>query len=190
MTSVGRIEFRELQRSDFPTVAAWFEQPHIERWWNESSDLDDIEAKYGPRVDGNDSTSMWVIEIDGNPAGLAQHYRHEDYPDHDEAVGVENAVGIDYLLAEDFAGHGFGPLMLAAFARLALDRTPGADHCVAAPAQANRPSWTALERACFQRRGACQPPDEPIAWMYVLSRRSMGSYARPRPDGTQLSPPA
>lgn len=177
MTNIGRVGFRQLQRSDFPRLAVWFEQPHIARWWNESSDLDDIEAKYGPRVDGNDSTSMWIIEIDGNPAGLAQHYRHEDYPDHDEAVGVANAVGIDYLLAKDFAGRGLGPPMLAAFARLTLDRTPGADHCVAAPAQANRPSWTALERAGFQRLGACQPPDEPIAWMYVLDR-------------TQLSPPA
>jgi aminoglycoside 6'-N-acetyltransferase len=177
MTKLGRVEFRPLQRSDFPTVAVWFEQPHIARWWNDSSDLDDIEAKYGPRVDGNDLTSMWIVEIDGEPAGLAQHYHHEDYPDHNEAVGVENAVGIDYLLAEDFAGRGLGPLMLAAFARLALDRTPSADHCVAAPAQANRPSWTALERAGFQRLGPCQPPDEPIAWMYVLDR-------------SQLPPPA
>ena len=177
MTKVGRVEFRQLQRSDFSTVAAWFEQPHIERWWNESSDLDDIERKYGPRVDGSDSTSMWIIEIDGDPAGLAEHYRHGDHRDHDEAVGVDNAVGIDYLLAEDFAGRGLGPLMLAAFARLAFGRTPGAEHCVATPAQDNRPSWTALERAGFERRGACQPPDEPIAWVYVLDR-------------TQLSPPA
>jgi aminoglycoside 6'-N-acetyltransferase len=177
MKNVGRVEFRQLQRSDFPAVAAWFEQPHIERWWNESSDLDHIEAKYGPRVDGNDSTSMWIVEIDGIPAGLAQHYRHEDYPDHDEAVGVESAVGIDYLLAEDFTGRGLGPHVLAAFARLALDRTTGSHHCVAAPAQANRSSWRALERAGFQRLGACQPPDEPIAWMYVIDR-------------AQLSPPA
>jgi aminoglycoside 6'-N-acetyltransferase len=170
MTNAGHVEFRPLDRSDFPTVAAWFEQPHIERWWHASSDLADIEGKYGPRVDGNDSTSMWIIEVDGSSAGLAQHYRHEDHPDHDEAVGIENAVGIDYLLAEEFAGRGLGPLVLAAFARFALDRTPSADCCVATPAQANRPSWAALERAGFQRRGPCQPPDEPIAWVYVLDR--------------------
>ncbi|MFP5321085.1 MAG: GNAT family N-acetyltransferase [Acidimicrobiia bacterium] len=172
MTDLGRISFRPLQRSDFPAVAAWFEQPHIARWWHESSDLDDIEAKYGPRVDGGDPTRMWIVEIDWEAAGLAQHYRHEDYPDHDEAVGVEHAVGIDYLLAEEFVGRGLGPVVLGDFARLALDGTPGAERCVATPAQANRASWTALERAGFRRRGACRPPDEPIAWMYVLDRAS------------------
>lgn len=174
---VGRIGFRPLQRSDFSTLAVWFEQPHIARWWNESSDLGAIEAKYGPRVDDNDLTSMWVVEIDGHPAGLAQHYRHEDYPDHDEALGIVNAVGIDYLLAEDFAGRGLGPHVLLAFARLALDRTPDVDCCVAAPAQANRPSWIALERAGFERRGPCQPPDEPVAWIYVLGRTQLAGPA-------------
>ncbi len=40
------------------------------------------------------------------------------------------------------------------------------------PAQANRPSWTALQRAGFSRHGPCQPPDEPPAWAYVLRRPS------------------
>ncbi len=113
---------------------------------------------------------MWIVEIDSRPAGLAQHYRHDDYPEHDAAVGIPDAVGIDYLLGEDFAGRGLAPPVLAALARFVLELTPDACCCVATPAQENRPSWVALDRAGFRRHGPCQPPDEPLAWAYVWER--------------------
>lgn len=159
-----RISFRLLDRRDFAVVSRWFAEPHVARWWNEDSSLEHIEAKYGPRVNGLARTSMWIIEIDGRSAGLAQHYKHEDYyPDHDAAVGIPDAVGIDYLLAADFAGRGLGPRALAALARFVLGLTPDARSCVATPAQQNRPSWVALERAGLRRHGSCEPPEEPLA---------------------------
>jgi aminoglycoside 6'-N-acetyltransferase len=159
--------FRPLRRDDFPLVAQWLAEPDVARWWNADASLDGIEAKYGPRVDGRDRTSMWVIQIGGRPAGLAQHYRHRDYPEHDAAVGIPDAVGIDYLLGADFAGRGAGPVVLAELASFVVALSPGARCCVATPAQTNRPSCVALERAGFLRHGPCQPPDEPPAWAYV-----------------------
>jgi len=170
LTPTHRISFRPLGRRDFTLVSRWFQEPHVARWWNQDSSLEHIEAKYGPRVDGADQTSMWIIEIDGRPAGLAQHYEHEDYPEHDTAVGIPDAVGIDYLLGAEHAGRGLGPAVLDAFADLVLVLTPGARCCIATPAQENRPSRVALERAGFQRRGPCQPPGEPPAWTYVRQR--------------------
>lgn len=170
ISSNESISFRPLDRSDFALVARWFTEPQVARWWSEDSSLEHLEAKYGPRVDGRDHTSMWIIEVDGEPAGLAQHYRHEHYPDHDAAVGIPDAVGIDYLLSEDHAGRGHGPGMLATLARLALDAVSEARCCVASPAQDNRPSWTALERAGFHRHGPCHPPGDPPCWAYVLER--------------------
>jgi aminoglycoside 6'-N-acetyltransferase len=113
---------------------------------------------------------MWIVEIEGVPCGLLQHYRHADHPDHDAAVGVDDAVGIDFLLAEEVTGRGVGPKVLSAFADLVLEVTPAASCCVATPAQANRRSWMALEKAGFVRRGTCQPPDEPPAFAYVRAR--------------------
>jgi aminoglycoside 6'-N-acetyltransferase len=165
-----RFRFRPLERSDFVLVSRWFAEPHVARWWNEPGSLDHVESKYGPRVDGGDRTSMWIIEVDGRACGLAQHYRHEDYPDHDRAVGVPAAVGIDYLLAGSHAGRGLGPGVLAALARFVLELAPDARSCVATPAQENRPSWVALERAGFRRHGPCHPPGEPPAWTYVWPR--------------------
>lgn len=172
MPDSPQVSFRALGRDDYGLLARWFAEPHVARWWNEDSALEHIEAKYGPRVDRTDHTTMWIIEIDGRPAGLAQHYEHADYPRHDTAVGVPDAVGIDYLLGEDHAGRGLGPRVLAALARFVLDLEPRARCCVATPAQQNRASWLALERAGFRRHGPCQPPGEPPAWTYVWPRRT------------------
>lgn len=165
------VNFRSLTRVDYPLLARWFSEPDVSRWWNERPSFDTIEEKYGPRVDGEDRTTMWVVEIDGAPAGLMQHYRHEDYPEHDVAVGIADAVGIDFLLSDEFAGRGLGPEVLSRFSDLVLELTSEASCCVATPAQENQRSWRALEKAGFERRGPCQPPDEPPAWVYVRPRR-------------------
>jgi aminoglycoside 6'-N-acetyltransferase len=160
--------FRPLVRADFPSLQRWFAQPHVAKWWNADPALAAVEAKYGPRVDGDDSaTSMSIVEIDGVPSGLLQHYRHADHPDHDAAVGIDNAVGIDFLLSEEVSGRGVGPQVLSAFAVLVLDAAPAGACCVATPAQENRRSWRALEKAGFVRHGSCQPPDEPLAFAYI-----------------------
>ncbi len=167
------IGFRPLRRSDFDSLARWFAEPHVARWWNADPTLEAIEAKYGPRVDGVDAaTTMWVVEIEGEPAGLVQHYRHADHPEHEAAVGIELAVGIDFLLSAAFVGRGLGPQVLSRFADLALELVPDARWCVATPAQANTRSWLALEKAGYERRGTCRPPDEPPAFAYARARTS------------------
>jgi aminoglycoside 6'-N-acetyltransferase len=114
---------------------------------------------------------MWVIEVDGEPAGLAQSYRNSDYPETDAAIGIANAVGIDYLLSAQYVGRGIGGVALRRLAELVFRLYPDATWCVATPAQENEPSWRALERAGFERVGTCQPPEEPPAFTYALARR-------------------
>jgi aminoglycoside 6'-N-acetyltransferase len=168
---VAEPTFRPLLRSDLPSLQRWFAQPHVAQWWNADPSTAAIEAKYGPRIDGDDrATCMWVVELDGVPCGLLQHYRHADHPAHDTAVGVDDAVGIDFLLSEEVSGRGVGPTVLSTFADLVLRVTPDASCCVATPAQANRRSWRALEKAGFVRHGPCQPPEEPPAFTYVRAR--------------------
>ena len=169
-------DFRLLRREDFASLALWFGEPHVAQWWNPDATLEGIEAKYGPRIDGVDAaTTMWIIEIGGEAAGLAQHYRHADHPAHDAAVGIAQAVGIDYLLSKAYAARGLGGHVLSTFAGFVLERVPEALSCVATPAQANRRSWRALEAAGFVRRGTCQPPGEPPAYTYACARSDLGS---------------
>ncbi len=165
--------FRRLDRADFPVLAAWFAEKVVARWWNQDLSMDAVAAKYNPRIDGNEPTMMWILEIDGEPAGLFQHYLHRDYPAHDAAVGIPNAVGIDYLLSDPYRGRGLGGMAIRAFADLALAHVADADVCVATPTQDNVASWRALEKAGFRRRGPCQPPEEPPAWIYARPRESV-----------------
>jgi RimJ/RimL family protein N-acetyltransferase len=159
-----------LERSDFATLVDWFAQPHVARWWNETATLSSVEAKYGPRVDGLEPTPMWIVEVDGSTAGLVQCYRHRDHPAHDEAVGVPDAAGIDYLLARSFIGRGLGAATVAAFSALVFRLYPELLWCVATPAQSNEASWRCLERAGFRRLGTCRPPEEPPAFIYARHR--------------------
>jgi len=171
MCDVSEVRFRLLRRSDFLSLQGWLAEPHVAMWWNADPSPAAVEAKYGPRIDGLDPlTTMWVAEIDGETCGLLQHYQHGDYPDHDAAVGIDNATGIDFLLSEAFSGRGLGPEVLSAFADLVLEVVPTALWCVATPAQENRRSWRALEKAGFLRRGTCQPPEEPPAFTYARAR--------------------
>jgi RimJ/RimL family protein N-acetyltransferase/catechol 2,3-dioxygenase-like lactoylglutathione lyase family enzyme len=170
---VADISFRPLRVIDFDMLVEWFADPVVARWWNQPAELDSVSAKYLPRIDGTgDPTSMWIAEVDGEPAGLLQHYRHTDYSAHDAAVGVPNAVGIDYLLGARHRGRGLGGPILRAFARLALEQQPDAAVCVATPAIDNAASCAVLERAGFVRSHECQPPDEPPAAVYVIDRFS------------------
>jgi aminoglycoside 6'-N-acetyltransferase len=168
-----QMSLRPLAVDDLELLVSWFAEPDVARWWNQPADRDSVSEKYRPRIDGTgDPTRMWIAEVDGEPAGLLQSYRHDDYPAHDAAVGVPNAVGIDYLLGGRHRGRGLAGRVLRTCAEWALEQHPGTDVCVATPAIANTVSCAALERAGFVRSHECRPPDEPPAAVYVFRRRS------------------
>lgn len=173
MCEMPSISFRSLQEDDLPTLVEWFDEPAIASWWNQPAELASVQAKYLPRIEGREATSMWIVEIDNEAAGLFQCYLHVDYSEQDACVAIPDAVGIDYLIGGAHRGRGHGSAALRAFAAFALDRHSDAAVCVATPAQSNTASWRALERAGFARRGACQPPDEPVAFIYALERTSL-----------------
>ncbi|MGI9645793.1 MAG: GNAT family N-acetyltransferase [Ilumatobacteraceae bacterium] len=165
------ISFRPLTIADLELLVEWFADPTIATWWNQPAEIDSVTAKYLPRIEGTgDPTLMWIVEVDAAPAGLAQSYRHVDHSDHDAAVGVPDAVGIDYLIGADHRGRGHGGRMLRALSEFAFEQHPGTSACVADPAVDNVASCTALERAGFLRSHEYQPADEPRAAVYVLRR--------------------
>jgi len=165
------LSFRPLRVDDLELLVEWFADPVVARWWNQPAELASVTAKYLPRIDGSgDSTLMWIADVDGEPAGMLQSYHHVDYPATGAAVGLPDAVGIDYLLGSRHRGRGLGGRILREFARFALEQHPNATVCVATPAIGNVASCAALERAGFVRSHECQPPDEPPAAVYVLRR--------------------
>ncbi len=159
-----------MTRGDFPAMVEWLAEPHTAEWWNIPADAQTVEAKYGPRIDGAEPTEMLVVLLDGVPGGVVQTYRHSDYPEHDRAVGIPDAAGIDYFLSVAFAGRGIGPVVLRAAAVRVFESYPDVEWCTATPARVNRTSWVALERAGFERLRPCQIPDEPPGYVYATRR--------------------
>jgi len=114
------IAFRPLGRADFPLLSTWFAAPHVAPWWKEPSDLDGVEARYGPVVDGIDATEVRIVTLAGVPVGLVLRYRIADEEAWRTTLAPSgaplDAFGIDYLIGDpDRIGRGFGPRMLTAF---------------------------------------------------------------------------
>jgi aminoglycoside 6'-N-acetyltransferase len=155
-----------MRREDLPLLAAWLQQPHVSEWWRgEPHGLAAVEAKYGPCIDGDDPTDLFVVEADGRPVGMAQCYRIADEPEwarvFDGIVEVSDAAGIDYLIGvPDATGRGIGTAMVAAMVPLVFERLSVASIVVTVQ-PANVASWKALERAGFRRcwSGELDSPD-------------------------------
>ena len=76
------VAFRPLTRADLPDVVTWQSRPHVARWWSdEASDVAGAEAHYGPALDGDDPTRMWVLEVNGRSVGMLQDYLVGDHAD-------------------------------------------------------------------------------------------------------------
>ncbi len=144
-----QIAFRPMTRDDLPLMHEWLQREHVRRWWRESKTIEDVEAHYGPAIDGAEPTRMFVIEIDGLPAGSIQTYLVSDYP---EWIGDEPGVaGVDLFIAEEgLTGRGLGPRILVEFMRTVVFVDPATTACVAAPDVANTASLRAFENAGFR----------------------------------------
>ena len=87
-----------------------------------------MREKYEPWIAGDDATThRHVIELDGRPIGLVQHYRLEHEPEYAAAIGetAPGAAGIDLLIGElDDIGRGVGAATLDAYVRAVVFADP------------------------------------------------------------------
>ena len=170
----GKIAFTPLRRDDFPLVAHWLRQPHVAEWWWESPDLDVLEEKYGPAIDGGDPTRMFVISLDGRPIGLIQTYRIADHPEYQEAVGVDDAAGIDLMIGEArLVGQGLGPRVIREFvAGVVFPLYPDVRRSVASPSVRNLRSQRAFAKAGFRAVRDVEVPGETDPERVMVLERS------------------
>ncbi|MGH7608450.1 MAG: GNAT family N-acetyltransferase [Candidatus Dormibacteria bacterium] len=195
-----RVAWRTLTREDFAHVAKWLADPAVRRWWGGGYGLDRLEAEFGPRIDGDDPTAMFVVEVDGVASGLIQRYRTRDYPEWQETIGLAvprlaraPTAGMDYLLGRpQVRRRGVGSALVASFSRSLLRDWSDVVAIVVAVQQANRRSWRALERVGYGRIWAGtllsqDPSDQGPSYLYSRSReRDEPGYSTvPVPD----SPP-
>ncbi len=146
-----RIHFRSMTMEDLPAVAERLEQPHVRPWYRpENHTLEQLQERYGARIEGESPVRMWVVEVDGSPVGQV-----EDYPVGDDetyaAAGVPpDAIGVDFAITDPaLIGHGLGTRMLWRFVRDVVWLDYDATQVVAAPAVDNVASLRTLEKVGF-----------------------------------------
>jgi aminoglycoside 6'-N-acetyltransferase len=172
-----------MRREDLPRLDRWLREPHVAQWWRgEPADLAAVEAKYGPCIDGDDPTELFVIEDSGTPVGMIQRYLFRDEPEWVsvldgilDAADVADAAGIDYLVGDPAAiGRGVGSAAVAAMVAMIFDWQP-VRSIVVSVQQANTASWRVLEKTGFRPvwEGALDSPDPSDVgpeFVYSISR--------------------
>ncbi len=188
MPASDAITFRVLTRADFPALQRWLNSPHVYEWWGrqagpgalggagpDAATMKQVEAKYGPEVDGLGVTHRFIIEFEGAPIGLIQWYHLRDFPDYARAVGEDPAAcaGLDLLIGEPSAlGRGLGSGALDKFVTDVVFAESRVTHVVADPAASNARSIRAFEKAGFSRVRDAMVPGEPVpAAVMVRSKR-------------------
>ncbi|TDD31290.1 N-acetyltransferase [Nonomuraea terrae] len=163
------ITWRRVGEPDFPLLRTWLEQPHVARWWNHETSPEAVARDFGPAARGEEPSEDFLALLDGEPLGLVQRSRLDDYPEErDELAAIvpvpSGAVTMDYLIGDPRrAGRGLGTLMISSMIERTWDDLPSAPCVIVPVAAGNAASWNALRKAGLRRvaRGELEP-DNPI----------------------------
>ena len=166
---MGVVTFRRVTRADFPLLAGWLAEPHVARWWNHDFSLEGVDRDFGAAADGREPGEDHLALLDGEPIGLIQYSRYEDYPEYIEELAPvlvvpDHAVTIDYLIGDPaHTGRGLGTAIISEFVARIWETNPQATCIIVPVSSANEASWRALLAAGFRlvARGDLEP-DNPI----------------------------
>jgi aminoglycoside 6'-N-acetyltransferase len=123
--------------------------------------LGDIEAEFGPCLDGDDPTLLFLCVEHDRPVGLVQIYRMADNPDYAAAVGFADAGALDLFIGEASAcNRGLGTRVIALATERIWSTYPDVTGALAGPSVHNRPSIRAFEKAGFRSMRAVRVPGE------------------------------
>jgi RimJ/RimL family protein N-acetyltransferase len=149
---VAELTFRPMTRDDLPLLHAWLQRPHVKRWWDDHATPEQVEAHYGPALDGAEPTDHYLALEDGAPIGFFETYLYASYPADAAAVSAEpGSAGVDLFIAdEERTGKGLGSTLLRQFADEVVLANPKVTHVVSEPEAANIASVRAFEKAGFR----------------------------------------
>lgn len=155
------MSFRRMTYDDLPDVVRWQRAPHVREWWFNAVRTPAAAAeRYGPRIDGEVPTRMWVVGIDGRGVGYLQDYPLTEDDEYAAKTGHPEAIGFDYLIGEpDRVGRGLGTRMMWEFLRdvLVVDY-PDAPTFLASPSHRNAASLRALAKCGFSQGTSIDVP--------------------------------
>jgi RimJ/RimL family protein N-acetyltransferase len=170
----SQIHFRPLELADLELMHRWLNGDFVARWWPGWPTLEQVRAKYTPRITGEDPTRGFIIERDGNSIGFIQCYRDvADAPHFSSLLAEpERAAGIDLFIGERAnAYRGLGPHIIYRFLREVVFAPPETSVCIIDPAQNNFAAIRAYEKTGFRRVGTVHAPGELEPSCVMIIRR-------------------
>lgn len=172
----GALTFVALTRDHFPLVVDWLARPHVAEWWGKPQGMDQVEAEFGPCVDGTDPTEVLLCLVDDEPVGLVQIYRLDDNPEYAEAVGLPSAGGIDLFIGDGARrGTGLGPAIITAATKRIWARYPDVPCAMAGPSVRNASSIRAFEKVGFGAVRQVRVPGEEDEELVLVCARPTGA---------------
>lgn len=159
------IGFRALAMEDLPLLHRWLnETPIVKDIYahGKSTTMEQVIAKYGPRVRGEMPTRCYLITYGGLPIGYIQTYLWRDYPAPYLDL-QEEAAGVDLYIGEErFLYQGLGRPILRSFLRQIVFADESVVSCLITPEVRNSSALRAYEKAGFTRLRVVEDgPDEP-----------------------------
>jgi aminoglycoside 6'-N-acetyltransferase len=61
--------------NDFKLMVRWLNEPHVSEFYGKPLNLDEVIAKYLPRINGNVDIVPCIVEYDDRPVGYLQYYQ-------------------------------------------------------------------------------------------------------------------
>lgn len=176
MPNPPAIAFRPLRLGDLPLMHHWLNSPGVMRWYEKRPQSEEeVAAKYGPRIRGEDPTRAFVMLYGGEPIGYIQTYKISDYPDYAVHLGLDDeAAGVDLFIGEDAYRHrGLGGPILRGFLREVVFSTMDVPACVIGPEPANTVAIRAYEKAGFRYWKTVSIPDEGEEYLMRIAREEV-----------------
>ncbi|HHJ0490126.1 TPA: GNAT family N-acetyltransferase [Legionella pneumophila] len=98
------LEFKPLSQKDLNLMTQWFAEPTVKQGYarNQQFSLEDIRAKYLPRIEGMDPVPSFIIYLDQKPIGFIQYYCLADHLP--EGISGHNTSLFDKATPEQLAG--------------------------------------------------------------------------------------
>lgn len=142
---MATFRFRPMAAGDLPRMREWLERPHVRAAFGEPREwLDEIAANFE-----SDWIEHFVAELEGAPAGFAQHYDTQRAPPGEWSSQPPGTRGLDFFLGEPrLLGRGIGIVLLAQFADF-VEHTTGARRLIVDPDPTNTASLRCAERCGF-----------------------------------------
>lgn len=149
----GPVGFRLMIPADLPIMHEWLNQEFVYAWYEKRPlSVEDVQAKFLPRITGEQPTKCFIITYDACPIGYIQTYRIIDYPEYNRQVGMgEDVAGLDLFIGHpDYIHKGLGQHILTRFLDEVVFKMFGITGCCVGPEPLNTAAIRAYEKAGFR----------------------------------------